>query len=61
MPTTDLTTDLALGVGIPARNARGRMARLGPVLDAVLASHQYPPVVETLLAEALTLTYEEAA
>ncbi len=56
MPITDLKTDVAFGVAIPARNARGRIARLGPVLDAVLASHQYPPVVERLLAEALTLT-----
>ena len=56
MPTTDLLTDVALGVAIPGRNARGRIARLGPALDAVLASHQYPPLVETLLAEALTLT-----
>ena len=56
MPATDLRTDVAFGVAIPARNARGRIARLGPALDAVLASHQYPLVVETLLAEALTLT-----
>jgi molecular chaperone Hsp33 len=56
MPTTDLKTDVAFGVAIPARNARGRIARLGPVLDAVLASHNYPLVVETVLAEALTLT-----
>ncbi|MEO7635275.1 MAG: Hsp33 family molecular chaperone HslO [Sphingomicrobium sp.] len=56
MPTTELLTDVALGVAIPARHARGRIARLGAVLDAVLGSHQYPPVVETLLAEALTLT-----
>ena len=56
MPATDLLTDVALGVAIPARNARGRIARLGPALDAILASHRYPPVAETLLAEALTLT-----
>jgi len=56
MPTTELTTDVALGVTIPARDARGRLARLGPVVDAVLASHDYPPLVERLLAEALTLT-----
>jgi len=48
--------DVALGVAIPSRNARGRIARLGPVIDAVLASHGYPPVIEKLLAEALTLT-----
>jgi molecular chaperone Hsp33 len=45
-----------LGVTIPARDARGRIARLGPVVDAVLANHGYPPLIETLLAEALTLT-----
>jgi molecular chaperone Hsp33 len=56
MPTVQLTTDVVLGVAIPARNARGRIARLGPVVDSVLASHHYPPLVEKLLAEALTLT-----
>jgi molecular chaperone Hsp33 len=56
MPTTELTTDAVLGVAIPSRNARGRIARLGPVLDSILASHDYPPVLEKLLAEALTLT-----
>ncbi len=56
MPKIELSTDVALGVTIPARNARGRMARLGPVLEQVLANHGYPPVVEQLLAEALILT-----
>jgi molecular chaperone Hsp33 len=56
MPTEQLNTDVALGVTIPARNARGRLARLGPVLDSILANHGYPPVVERLLAEALVLT-----
>jgi molecular chaperone Hsp33 len=56
MPTTELNTDVALGVALPARNARGRVARLGPVVDAVLANHRYPPVIERLLAEALVLT-----
>ena len=56
MPTVELKTDVALGVAIPSRNARGRIARLGSVVDAILGSHNYPPVVETLLAEALTLT-----
>jgi molecular chaperone Hsp33 len=56
MPSVELNTDVALGVGIPARSARGRVARLGPVIDAVLANHGYPPVIEQLLAEALTLT-----
>ncbi len=56
MQTIHLGTDVALGVTIPARNARGRLARIGPVLDRVLANHNYPPVIENLLAEALILT-----
>ena len=56
MATTELSTDVALGVTIPARHARGRVARIGPVLDQVLANHGYPPPIETLLAEALVLT-----
>ncbi|MBV9527555.1 Hsp33 family molecular chaperone HslO [Sphingomonas sp.] len=56
MPTTELNTDVVLGVAIPSRNARGRIARLGPVVDSILASHNYPPVIEKLLAEAVTLT-----
>jgi molecular chaperone Hsp33 len=56
MPSVELNTDAALGVAIPSRNARGRIARLGPVLDTILASHHYPQVIEKLLAEALTLT-----
>jgi molecular chaperone Hsp33 len=56
MPTVELTTDVALGLTIPSRDARGRLARLGPVIDAVLANHGYPPLIEKLLAEALTIT-----
>src|SRR6185503_3522003 len=56
MPPVELLTDVALGVAIPSRNARGRIARLAGVVDSILASHQYPPVIEKLLAEALTLT-----
>jgi len=56
--TTEQTTNLdtALGVTIPARHARGRLARLGPALDRILANHNYPRVIEQLLAEALVLT-----
>lgn len=56
MPSDPLTTDVAFGVTIPPRDARGRFARLGPVLDSILANHGYPPVIERLLAEALVLT-----
>jgi molecular chaperone Hsp33 len=53
--TTTLDLDRALGFTIPARHARGRVARLGPVLDRILADHDYPPAIAALLAEALTL------
>jgi molecular chaperone Hsp33 len=56
MPPVQLYTDVALGVAIPSRNARGRIARLASTVDAVLTNHGYPPVIERLLAEALTLT-----
>ena len=56
MPSVQLNTDVALGVAIPSRAARGRIARLGSVVDSILAAHAYPPVIERLLAEALTLT-----
>ena len=56
MRTSELSTDVALGVTIPARHARGRVARIGPVLGEVLANHGYPPLIEKLLAEALVLT-----
>jgi len=50
---TDL--DRALAFAIPTRSARGRIVRLGTALDEVLAAHAYPPAIEKLLAEALTL------
>ena len=53
---SNIDLDRALGFAIPARHARGRLVRLGPTLDRVLAARAYPPAVERLLAEALTLT-----
>ena len=48
--------DRTLGFAVLQHHARGRLARLGPVLDTILSAHAYPPVVERLLAEALVLT-----
>lgn len=48
--------DRVLRFSIPGRNARGRMVRLGPVLDTILTAHDYPPPIRRLLAEALVLT-----
>lgn len=53
-PTTDL--DRVISFTIPDRHARGRVTRLGPVLHAISSAHAYPPVIERLLAETLTLT-----
>ena len=49
-------TDMVLGFRVPNRNARGRLVRLGPTLNAILAGHAYPEPLAHLLAEALVLT-----
>ncbi|MCW3848910.1 Hsp33 family molecular chaperone HslO [Sphingomonas sp. LB-2] len=56
--TTPAAPDLdrAIGFTIPERHARGRLVRLGPVLGQILHAHAYPPAIELILAEALTLT-----
>ena len=48
--------DRLVGFTIPGCHARGRVVRLGPVLDRVLAAHDYPAPIQQLLAEALVLT-----
>ncbi len=53
-PATDL--DRTINFTIPGCHARGRLARVGPVLGEILAAHAYPLPIECLLAEALTLT-----
>src|SRR6188768_541719 len=49
-------TDRLIGFTIPGCHARGRVVRLGPVLDRILAAHAYPAPIQRLLAEALVLT-----
>ena len=48
--------DHVLGFGITDRHARGRIVRLGPVLNTILAAHDYPPPIRHLLGEALVIT-----
>jgi molecular chaperone Hsp33 len=48
--------DEAIGFTIPARHARGRVVRLGPVLDQILSAHDYPAPIARILSEALVLT-----
>lgn len=47
--------DATIGFAIPGRHVRGRLVRLGPTLDDVLAAHDYPPAIARLVAEALVL------
>ena len=48
--------DRLVSFTIPGCHARGRIVRLGPVLDRILAAHDYPAPIQDLLAEALVLT-----
>jgi molecular chaperone Hsp33 len=48
--------DRLVSFTIPGCHARGRIVRLGPVLDRILAAHDYPAPIQHLLAEALVLT-----
>lgn len=49
-------SDRIFSFTIPDRHSRGRVVRLGPVLEEVLSAHDYPPPIKGLLAEALLLT-----
>ncbi|MCB5199230.1 molecular chaperone Hsp33 [Loktanella sp. DSM 29012] len=48
--------DTVLPFTLDASDIRGRVARLDGVLDAVLKQHDYPPVIEALVAEMALLT-----
>lgn len=47
--------DLAQTFQLDGLDVRGRLVRLGPALDQILASHDYPEVVAEMLAETLAL------
>jgi molecular chaperone Hsp33 len=48
--------DTVLPFQLDRPDIRGRVARLDGVLDAVLAQHDYPPMIEAMVAEAAVLT-----
>lgn len=48
--------DTVLPFQLDRSDIRGRVARLDGVLDHVLAQHNYPPVIESLVAEMALLT-----
>ncbi len=54
--TVETWFDQPLLFTIAERHVRGRFVRLGPTLNTIIGAHDYPPVAEKLLAEALVLT-----
>ncbi len=56
IPAGETGNDRVLSFTLPARNARGRAVRLGPVLETILSAHAYPAPILHLLAEALVVT-----
>ena len=56
IPDSSTLIDKNLSFSIPAKHCRGRVVRLGAVLDEILAAHNYPPQIKALLAEAMCLT-----
>ncbi len=52
----DKFNDYVLPFQLEASGARGRLIRLGPVVDEILNRHTYPEQVLLLLGEAVTLT-----
>lgn len=55
IPADETGFDQVLGFTIAERHARGRVVRLGPVLDTILSAHDYPPAIRGVLAEALVV------
>src|SRR3954454_17606360 len=55
-PSSIPVDDAVLPYEVAALDLRGRLTRLGPALDDVLAKHDYPPAVGKLLGEAIVLT-----
>lgn len=55
-PAATSVDDTVLPFEIAALDLRGRLVRLGPVVDGILARHNYPAPVAKLLGEAIALT-----
>src|SRR3984957_11692723 len=55
-PAQTSVDDTILPFEVSALDLRGRIVRLGPAVDAVLSSHDYPVPVAKLLGEAIVLT-----
>jgi len=55
-PSSVPVDDAVLPFEVASLDLRGRLTRLGPALDDVLAKHDYPAPVGKLLGEAIVLT-----
>jgi molecular chaperone Hsp33 len=55
-PAQTALDDTILPFAVKALDVRGRIVRLGPALDTILSSHDYPVPVAKLLGEAIVLT-----
>ena len=53
-PNDQTPDDSVQAFQVDALDVRGRVARLGPVIDGLLAHHDYPAPVARLVAEAAT-------
>jgi molecular chaperone Hsp33 len=49
------TDDLALPFAVGATRLRGRVIRVGPLLDKILGQHDYPAAVAEMLGQAIVL------
>jgi molecular chaperone Hsp33 len=54
-PAATSADDTVLPFEVAALDLRGRVVRLGPMVDEILARHDYPPPVAKLLGEAVAL------
>ena len=55
-PAATSVDDTVLPFEVAALDLRGRVVRLGPLVDEILARHNYPAPVAKLLGEAVALT-----
>jgi molecular chaperone Hsp33 len=55
-PSALAIDDIVLPFEVSSLDLRGRVVRLGPVVDEILARHAYPEPVAKLLGEAIVLT-----
>jgi molecular chaperone Hsp33 len=55
-PSATAVDDIVLPFAVASLDLRGRVVRLGPVVDEILEKHAYPQPVAKLLGEALVLT-----